>query len=799
MKFGKISSGIVILAAFIFALNSCKSDGNGPSGASVSVNAMEEVAVPAGFDYNMFQMARVVINTSGQQSDQRYSVSIYTSAAAMGLDQPAQQVFVKGNELQEVNMQLPKALTDLYVISTDPFGKQTTQRVVLNSGRGVVNLSKGDYNNQNPNSGAMKTAQAHTGTGLDCSTGCGTVITDFSTLGWSYPHTLPTGTVCLVGTATDSIIPGHLIVPAGCTLRICGPVRVTSLVQNFGDVIVTDGARFQTYGFQGVNGSLWIDPQGLFKPNANNGYSGYYSYWQHADVVVNLGTIKGGYNSFHGASDTLYNYGTITGTNSINIAYSTYVINEGTMQTQTFAFSGSRFINNNKVTASGFDLSSTGPFENNDTLIAASLTNRYGGYLLNNAYASLNYMGSHGGGIIENNAYIKVLYSVNNYLPRMNYRLNGGSFMDVGQSATFGYGYLLENTTSGTALLRTGLDFGRPNPGGQDTIRGDVTVCVGRDSLNIYNSYTVLSPAQVITDCSSIYIPATTYNPGLGTPPVPVDTDGDGIADTADAFPNDPALAGLLVGDKYTFAAEDTWPWKGDYDFNDLSAVYHYVAYTNAANEVVSMKIPYQFRSRGALSANGFGMILGVDPTGVTVTGYNHTQGYVTVGANGAETGETQRTSMVFQDLNNNKLAPFNTRPNQPFTIDEWDTVYVSFTSPQATAVLATLDPFLIAEQNRGEEIHATNLEPTALVDTAKFDYGLDASDPGNGAYYIDVNNHPWAIIVPGVWKHPTEQTDINQAYLNFANWASSAGAQNADWYVDTIPANINDQKIMNR
>jgi len=54
------------------------------------------------------------------------------------------------------------------------------------------------------------------------------------------------------------------------------------------------------------------------------------------------------------------------------------------------------------------------------------------------------------------------------------------------------------------------------------------------------------------------------------------DSDGDGIQDADDDFPNDPARAfiNFFPAAGYgSLAFEDLWPGKGDYDFNDLVVV----------------------------------------------------------------------------------------------------------------------------------------------------------------------------------------------------------------------------------
>jgi hypothetical protein len=78
----------------------------------------------------------------------------------------------------------------------------------------------------------------------------------------------------------------------------------------------------------------------------------------------------------------------------------------------------------------------------------------------------------------------------------------------------------------------------------------------------------------------------------------PVDTDGDGVSDTKDDYPNDPNKAFDNIypsNDAFgTLAFEDLWPAKGDYDFNDLVVDYNINQVTNAQNMIVEIECTFQ-------------------------------------------------------------------------------------------------------------------------------------------------------------------------------------------------------------
>ncbi len=82
------------------------------------------------------------------------------------------------------------------------------------------------------------------------------------------------------------------------------------------------------------------------------------------------------------------------------------------------------------------------------------------------------------------------------------------------------------------------------------------------------------------------------------------DTDGDGVPDDQDDYPNDPDKAfnnfSPEEGTWATLAFEDLWPGTGDYDFNDLVLFYNMNQITNADNEVVEIDASFYVNHIGA-------------------------------------------------------------------------------------------------------------------------------------------------------------------------------------------------------
>ena len=92
---------------------------------------------------------------------------------------------------------------------------------------------------------------------------------------------------------------------------------------------------------------------------------------------------------------------------------------------------------------------------------------------------------------------------------------------------------------------------------------------------------------------------------------------------------------------------------------------------------------------------------------------------------------------------------------------------------------------FIIANQNRGKEIHLPNSIPTSLSNTALMGTGNDDSNISTGKYFKTKNNLPWGINIIGGFSYPIEKAPIDAAYLHFNEWAESGGALYPQWYTN--------------
>ncbi len=264
------------------------------------------------------------------------------------------------------------------------------------------------------------------------------------------------------------------------------------------------------------------------------------------------------------------------------------------------------------------------------------------------------------------------------------------------------------------------------------------------------------------------------------------DSDGDGVPDYNDAYPDDAdRAADQFTPSQFgygTVAFEDLWPNKGDYDFNDLVVNYRFIAVQNAAQDTVSLKIKLRVKAIGAAYRNGFAIELPVAPERVaSVTGSLLSRNIIQLNANGTEAGQSKAVIPVFDDASRAISARISGTPAVQGIEME---VVVDFVAPVSAADLGTapFNPFLIVNGNRAREVHLQNHAPT---DLAAGDFGSGDDDSLSGVYYRSATGHPWAIDIMHDFKFPLERVHIESGYNHFRDWVESAGEAYADWYTD--------------
>ncbi len=275
----------------------------------------------------------------------------------------------------------------------------------------------------------------------------------------------------------------------------------------------------------------------------------------------------------------------------------------------------------------------------------------------------------------------------------------------------------------------------------------------------------------------------------------PLDTDKDGITDVYDKFPNDPAKALLQYFPSEegwgTLAFEDLWPSTGDYDMNDLVVDYQYTHVANGQNKTVEMLANYTIRSVGATMKNGFGVQLPVAPDKIkSISGQRHTGGFLSLSPNGTESGQSKAVFVPFDDpqsLINTSGGFVNVFNGRNYVKSDTAKLKITFHTPMTKTELGSIpyNPFLIAGQRRGYEVHLPGQKPTDKADTKLLGTRMDHSSALKNKYYLTSTNWPWALSFLEPFDYPTEMSKITSAYSNFQKWSQSGGATYTDWYLN--------------
>ncbi|MGF1754694.1 LruC domain-containing protein [Vibrio makurazakiensis] len=254
-----------------------------------------------------------------------------------------------------------------------------------------------------------------------------------------------------------------------------------------------------------------------------------------------------------------------------------------------------------------------------------------------------------------------------------------------------------------------------------------------------------------------------------------------------------------------TLAYEDNWPYKADYDMNDVVMFYR-ITEILKDGKVVKSTIDGRLAALGADYRNGFAIRLeGLLPGAVdNAESYMKQNGNFT--SSGLEDGRTEAIFIVSSDLSQDVSSSCNfyrTRSNckedEQFIFQIGITLTGSGVDDSNWTDMP-YDPFIFATPSyyhgenlplhpgRSWEVHLADKAPTEAFDTDNLfstGLGVDDSNPETGKYFKTAENHPWALLITSAseWKWPLERVDIVTAYPNFADYAESGGQESKTWF----------------
>jgi LruC domain-containing protein len=382
--------------------------------------------------------------------------------------------------------------------------------------------------------------------------------------------------------------------------------------------------------------------------------------------------------------------------------------------------------------------------------------------------------------------------------------INGADPVDDEDGVSFVTGLELGATamvtveSSAYAYLNAWVDFNNDGDFDADEI---IAEAVALSPGNNVVSYSVPAWAEVGNSWARFRLSSTeTVGPIGGTSDGEVEDYQVDIADpgtTATYYPQQ--------NDWATIAFEDNWPIVGDYDFTDLVVNYRLTQYVRD-NHVVRVKIEGQIAAVGASYHNGFAFRFpGVLRDSIDESDLRYIINDSVQSESALEAGRTEAIVIVANDVWDYVSAGesckyYRTEAGCGSAIQMRFSMLVPMSTPVPVADMpaAPFDPFLFASEGgehgyvfgqapgRAYEIHLKNQEPTEAFRADFFNRGDDASNAAQGDFFVNANGMPWAINVGTEWKYPLEYMDVIYAYPYFANFATTEGAEHADWYIES-------------
>ena len=711
-----------------------------------------------------------------------------------------------------VPLTLPQALEKIYVLETLPNGSSSVQTIDVTSANLNVSFTKsfgapfGAPLMLGADPVPAVTIPANFDVTITTSTSgslSGFNAGQTSTYGNKYKaYYLPSGVTNTKITDLNGYN-NHLI------LYVAGTLRVSNFSIYRGSIFILDGGVVEVPSL-GTSAPLetdvptiYVAPGGTLKLTSTTSSTslsdGVYS--------INKGNIIGYRNITVSTGTDFYNAGTITLSSTKKTVHPTLFItnssslyNSGTIDVYGVDFT----VSSNVTNTSGAVIDVTDYSQTNSTTvnnygeIAASETFKTSSTATLNNYCHITTAAATLQGITFN-MYDGSLFHCQSLVPKnLTFNSFGGSMMIVDGNITDVYNWWITNNASTFSVIKcTGSisnGFTSTYGGGTTSVNGKIelvhaNLTEGTGTNGRLRYEPAFTNGAILTSTQTQNIPATSCNAGLGQISgggTSSDADSDGIPAGTDIDDNDANVAFVSYfpaeGTWGTYAFEDLWPSKGDYDVNDLVMDFRIATYTNASNLVTKMKIDYNVRASGSTLVLGTAFQLDqVNASSIaSVTGQNlGSSGYFTTAANGAESGVSLAVIPLFN--NQRSLLSYsgylNTEPAASHYNTSDNSVVVTFNTglEQSKLSMGALNFFLTAK-SRGNEIHLPGYTTTSKFTTS------GASSGGDIYKYAD--GMMWGLMIPQTFSHPIERSPINEAYLHFAEWATSGGSSYTDWYM---------------
>lgn len=500
---------------------------------------------------------------------------------------------------------------------------------------------------------------------------------------------------------------------------------------------------------------------------------------------------------------TVVNKGTFNSVNTLDINMGSKLYNEGSIvvtksNNGVVVSNNSNFYNSGTITAPKFDLTVNASGVNDVAgVITTGTWYQTNGTVFNNhgeVAATVKFSNS-GGGTVYNHCRITAqetdVQAITAYLEpgslwqTQTFKVNGSTFNLAGGSM-FMTGSInnvwamnfISTSDVWSQLKVTGsapdLRYASTQINGKiEFVHANLTEGSGANGRDLYTSS--LSNGAVVNKEQVNNIAGTACNLSLGQI-TPTDPDPDPVFATY--FPSQSGWA--------TYAYEDLWPVKGDYDLNDMVLAFRVTQLANSSNMITEIIFDYQIVAIGAAKQISAAFQLdNVSASNIQIVEGDLVDGNTPFLTNsvGVEVGTTKAVIPLFNNPHSQvSYTRFLNTETGSYIPTPMKQVKVKLATPvsQANITMASFN-FFITVDNRGKEIHMPGYSPTEKFSSANAAGGsLHPSD-----IYKNSDGMMWGLLFPEGFAYPAEQKSIIDAYTHFAAWATSGGVEYPDWYMD--------------
>lgn len=525
--------------------------------------------------------------------------------------------------------------------------------------------------------------------------------------------------------------------------------------------------------------------------------------------AVNKGSITANDNIDVNNASKFYNEGSVSIPRSkkgILVTNQSQMFNSGDVNVKNFSITSSASVindTNGKITAEVYTQSNGTVLTNHHEVVATTSLTTSSGATINNfcniTTALTNLQGGvinlYGGSLWESQTFKINLTTINMF---------GGS-MFLTNNFTNIWGMTLNSSSTDysvfkvTGSLPSFAYAGSQISGRIEMVYSNLVDGSGTNGrANYENLFT--DGLSILSKTQTKNILATSCNDGAGQieapPPVIVDNDGDGVQESEDFDDNDPTVAFVSYFPSETgwasYAFEDLYPWKGDYDMNDLVMAFRRITYTNSTNMVSKVAFKYNVRAAGSrLTISAAFQLDEINATNIASVEGQEISGTApfSVSTNGTEPGVSLAVIPLFNKVDDaiDRGFSFLNVNNGTYEITPEKEILIKFSNPpqQSSLTMDNINFFIVVNEvgqtERGREVHLPSFSATTKMDQSLF--AGKQLHPTDKFKFLD--GMMWGIMLPVIFEYPIERSAVNLAYYKFQLWAESGGAEFPDWYTD--------------